>query len=456
MGAESLDEAVARWGAERELDVAALSVPPHSEEAEQSALGALLLDNAAFEAIAGVLAAGDFYDPVHRAIYTTITRLVLASRPADVVTVYEAGGHDLAYLNALAQSVPSARHAAGYAQIVREHALRREAMRLAGKLREDAQAAQVPVGELVEATVAALLALQRGTRRDEPQPLAEVALRCVDDLQARADGVSDCISTGLADLDALTAGGARPGELWVLGARPSMGKSAFVLSLARHVGTAKRVLLLSMEDSANTAAQRMLAAAGGVNLADIRRPTHAPESMWAGVATAIDELSRLNVWIDDQPALTVADVRRKVQQVEARHGRLDMVVVDFLQQMDGDGENRNRQLGQIAYGLQALGKQSGAWIVLLSQLSREADKRSGPPQMSDLRDSGDIEAAARWIGLLHREWMRKPSPDNKHWAQLHVCKQSNGPTDTVDLYFDGALQRFGNWSGARPLGRGGE
>lgn len=444
-------------GAERELAAAALAVPPHSDEAEQSVLGALLLDNAVAGVLAGVLAAADFYDPQHRAIYATITQLVLGSRPADAITVFEAGGHDIAYLNSLAQSVPSARHAAGYAQIVREHALRREAMRLAGRLREDAQAAQVPVPELIEATVAALLALQRGARHNEPRPLSELALRCVEDLQARADGVTDCIDTGLADLDALTAGGARPGELWVLGARPSMGKSAFVLSLARHVGRTKRVLLLSMEDSANTATQRMLAAAGGVNLADIRQPQRAPESMWSGVAGALDELARLNVWLDDQPALTVADVRRKVQQVEARNGRLDLVVVDFLQQMDGDGENRNRQLGQIAYGLQALGKQSGAWIMLLSQLSREADKRNGPPQMSDLRDSGDIEAAARWIGLLHREWMRKPSPENKHWAQLHVCKQSNGPTGTIDLHFDGALQRFGNWEGPAPFGhdRGG-
>lgn len=439
-------------GAEAELDAAArLRVPPHSVEAEQSVLGSLLIDNDALGALSGAIAERDFYSPDHRAIFGSIARLIGRGSPADIITVHEEGGHGLVYLNQLAQCVPSARLAPAYAQIVREHAMRREAVRLADQLATDAIGAQVPVEQLLDGTIAALLALQRGVRRDEPQPLAELALRCVEDLQARADGVSDCISTGLADLDALTAGGGRPGELWVLGARPSMGKSAFVLSLARHVGQGKRVLLLSMEDSANTATQRLLAAAGGVNLADIRRPDHAPESMWAGVALAVDELARLSVWIDDQPALTVADVRRKVQQVEARHGRMDLVVVDFLQQMDGEGETRNRQLGQIAYGLQALGKQSGSWIVLLSQLSREADKRSGPPQMSDLRDSGDIEAAARWIGLLHREWMRKPTGDNKHWAQLHVCKQSNGPTDTIDLYFDGALQRFGNWSGATPF-----
>lgn len=442
-------------GAEREIDAAALAVPPHSAEAEQSLLGALLLDNAAFGALAGLIDARDFYDPTHGAIFTTIARLVGQHRPADVVTVYEAGGHDIVYLNELAQTVPSARRAPAYAQIVREHAIRRELMRRAGKVAEDARAALMPVDELIEGALAALLELQRGNRHDEPQALADLALRCVEDLQARADGATDCIETGLADLDALTAGGARPGELWVLGARPSMGKSAFVLSLARHVGKAKRVLLLSMEDSANTATQRMLAAAGGVNLADIRQPQRAPESMWAGVLAAMDELAGLSVWVDDQPALTVADVRRKMQQIEARHGKIDLLVVDFLQQMDGDGENRNRQLGQIAYGLQALGKQSQAWVMLLSQLSREADKRSGPPQMSDLRDSGDIEAAARWIGLLHRETMRKPTAENKHWAQLHVCKQSNGPTDTINLYFDGALQRFGNWNGPAPFSSGG-
>ena len=434
--------------AERSLDGAI--VPPHSAEAEQSVLGALLLDNAAFGALAGRLDVRDFYDPAHGAIFGTIARLIGAARPADVITVFEAGGHDLAYLNDLAACVVSARGAAAYAQIVREHAMRREIMRLAGKQREDALAAMLPVPELIEGALTALLALQRGSRQDEPQALADLAVQAVDELQARADGVSDSIATGLADLDELTAGGGRPGELWVLGARPSMGKSAFVLSLARHVGRSRRVLMLSMEDSAQAATQRMLAAAGGVNLADIRQPQRAPESMWAGVAAAMDELAALSVWVDEQPALRVADVRRKMQQVEARHGAPALVIVDYLQMMDGEGENRNRELGQIAYGLQALAKQTGAWFMLLSQLSREADKRSGPPQMSDLRDSGDIEAAARWIGMLHREWMRKPTPDNKHWAQLHVCKQSNGPTDTLNLYFDGALQRFGNWEGATP------
>lgn len=430
-------------------------LPPHSIEAEQSVLGAVLLDNEAWGAVAGLLVPRDFYDPVHAAIWGTLSALLGANKLADVITVFEAGGHDMAYLNDLAGSVVSARGAASYAQIVREHSLRREAMRLAMQLRDDALGGVLPLAGLVDRSVTSLLALLQGARREEPQAMSELVRRYVDELNDRYEGKDSAICTGLADLDALTGGGGRPGELWVLGARPSMGKSAFVLSLARHVGREHGVLILTMEDSAMSATARHVAAAGGINLADLRNPRAAPESMWGALSGAIEELAALHVCMDDQAALTVADVRRKVQQVTLRHGAPRLLVVDYLQMMDGEGENRNRELGKIAYQLQALGKETGTWIVLLSQLSREADKRNGPPQMSDLRDSGDIEAAARWIGMLHREWMRKPADDNKHWAQLHVCKQSNGPTKTLDLYFDGALQRFGNWSGPAPWRAGG-
>lgn len=428
---------------------------PHSIEAEQSVLGAVLLDNDAWGAVAGLLTPRDFYDPAHAAIWGTLSALMAAHKLADVITVFEAGGHDIAYLNDLAASVVSARGAASYAQIVREHALRREAMRLAVQLRDDALGGVVPLAGLVDRSVTALLALLQGARREEPQPMNELVRRFVDELNDRYEGKDSAIGTGLEDLDRLTGGGGRPGELWVLGARPSMGKSAFVLSLARHVGTAHGVLLLTMEDSAMSATARHVAAAGRINLADLRNPRGAPESMWSALTAAVEGLAALHVYMDDQPALTVADVRRKLQQVTLRHEAPRLLVIDYLQMMDGEGENRNRELGKIAYQLQALGKETGTWIVLLSQLSREADKRNGPPRMSDLRDSGDIEAAARWIGMLHREWMRNPTPDNKHWAQLHVCKQSNGPTDTLSLYFDGALQRFGNWEGAAPWRAGG-
>lgn len=431
-----------------------MATPPHSTEAEQSLLGALLMDNAALADVAALVDAGDFYHPEHRSIYAAIVALVAESKPADVVTVFERTQHDLAYVNELAQSVASSRAAATYAELVAERAQRRACMAIAQDLADKAlrmtsQAA--PVHALVDAAVQALLTLQeRGARGGEPVDLPAFLVPWMDDLQERADGRNLPFGIGLDDVDKLTGGGGRRGELWVVGARPSMGKTAWILQLCRHVGVAHQVLLFSQEDSLLSSTSRFVASAGQVNLAHLRNPQGAPGTMWAGVTDGVADLQGLKIAMDDQTGLSMADVRRKAQQVKRRCKRLDLVVVDYLQLMDDDGPNRNISLGYIANGLKRFAKQHDCWVVLLSQLNREADKRSGPPQMSDLRDSGDIEGAADFIGLLHREYMRKPTPKNKHFAELHVVKQKNGPTDTVRLYFDGAFQRFGNWEGAAP------
>jgi replicative DNA helicase len=433
--------------------MADVDTPPHSDAAEQSVLGALLNDNTVFGEVQALLQPRDFYHPDHGAIFRGIGQLVGAGKAADIITVHEHTQHDLGYLNDLAGSVASGRAARQYAEIVREAAQRRELMRLGKRLAEDAfklTAQAAPVQALVDAMVTSLLQMQQGGSAAEPSDLQPLLGAFMDDLQERADGRCLPFSTGLSDLDRLSAGGARRGELWVIGARPSMGKTAFVLQLCRHVGVEHQVLMLTQEDSLLSGTGRMVASAGGVNLADIRNPQAAPQSMWAGVTDGVQELAPLHISMDDQTGLNLADVRRKAQQVKRRHGRLDLVVVDYLQLMDDGGENRSQSLGYIANGLKRFAKEYQCWVVLLSQLNREADKRNGPPQMSDLRDSGDIEGAADLIGMLFREYMRKPTADNKHFAELHVCKQKNGPTDTVRLYFDGAFQRFGNWDGPAP------
>lgn len=432
-----------------------LLVPPHSREAEQALLGAALMDNTVFERAAAIIDSADFYAPDHGAIWLTVGRLVQAGKPADVITVYEAGKHDLAYLNSLAQLVAGVSAAEAYARIVREHALRRAAIGILQDAASRAFRAEAddPPARLIDDAITALLALQQRGATREPRPMRELTAEFLDDLQARADGQVHAISTGLADLDRLTGDGGRPGELWVIGARPSMGKTAFVLSLCRHVGASHQALVLTQEDSLLALTARYVAAAGRVNLADIRNPRAAPAAMWEGVASAVDEVSTLRVDMDDQVGLTLADVRRKIQQTQRRHGELSLVVVDYLQLMQGDGDNRNQMLGLIANGLKLAAKQFGVWIVLVSQLSREADRIAGPPQIGHLRDSGDIEGAADLIGMLYRECMRKPLTDlNRHLAELHVCKQKNGPTDTLKLYFDGTTQRFGNWRQADGYG----
>jgi replicative DNA helicase len=332
-------------------------------------------------------------------------------------------------------------------------------MRLARHLEDEALTgaeANDPVLQLVDRAVGQLMALQQAAGTREPIGMAEALADFVGDLTARYEGRITTFMTDLRDIDRLTGGGGRRGELWVIGARPSMGKTAFVLQLCRRVGLRHQVLLCSQEDSILSASGRFVAAEGGVNLAHIRSPASAPEAMWDSVTEGVEALSGLNVMLDDQAGLTLADVRRKGQQVKRKCGRLDLLVVDYLQLMDdGGGMNRSQGLGFVANGLKALAKELGCWIVLLSQLSRKADERNGPPQMSDLRDSGDIEGAADLIGMLYRECMRKETEENKHWAQFHVPKQKNGPTGTANLHFDGARQRFSDWEGPVPAKRGG-
>lgn len=429
-------------------------VPPHSAEAEQSLIGGLLLDNRALDRLPAISAA-DFYSGAHQIIWQSVVDLLAAGRPADVTTVgaaleasqrlEQAGGQE--YLHALSACVPSASNAPAYAGIVVERSVRRALIATAAAVQDAAYraASDDAAASIIDRAVTDLLRLQDGRRNDEPQDLAPLAVKFIDDLQARADGQTDAIGTGLTALDRLTADGGRRGELWVIGARPSMGKTAFVLSLCREVGRRHRVLMMTQEDSLMSLTARHVAAAGRVNLAHLRSPANAPHSMWEGVTEGVQVLQPLQVTMDDQAALKLSDVRRKIQQVKRRHGDVAMVVIDYLQLMDGELDNRNQALGLIANGLKRAAKELGCWIVLLSQLNREADKRTGLPQMSDLRDSGDIEGAADLIGLLHREWMRKPKPENEHLAELHVCKNKNGRTGTLKFFFDGAVQRFGNW-----------
>jgi replicative DNA helicase len=435
-------------------DVARLRKPPHSAEAEQGVLGALLLDNQAFERVADLLRPEDFYFQDHRAIYATVCALVAANKPADVITVYEAGGHDVSLLNALQQSLPSASNARRYAEIVRERALERRLITVADAAVTHAYEGRASVELMVDAVVTQLLQLVQAQASEEPRDLAAVLPEWIDALSEQAEGGTPAMATGLIDLDRITGGGIWPGELWVIGARPSMGKSALSLTLARRMAERYSVAFLSQEDSLRTLVSRMVASAGRVNLADIRSPQSVSnaDALWSGVSEGVERLTKLQLRVDDQAGLTLLDVRRKAQQVKRRYGKLHVLLVDYLQLMVGEAETRNRELGDIANGLKKLAKDFGIGVVLLSQLTRKADDRTGPPQMSDLRESGDIEGAADLIGMLYREHMRKPTPENKHYAELHVCKNKNGITDTIPLHFDGAFQRFSSWEGPRPIG----
>jgi replicative DNA helicase len=431
-------------------------VPPHAMEAEQGLIGAVMLDPAAWEAVAHRVSPDHFFSVQHRAVWLTLEQQVRAGRALDVVSVMEAGGHDLAYLNACAMSVPSSAHCRSHAALVVERWREREVMRIGLALADAARRGQMPEGglrELIGGAVDELFTLDQDETDRDPKPAAQVALDYVEFVSALNEGKVPVLSTGLRDLDDMTGGGMWDGELWVIGARPSMGKTAFTNHIARAAGLKAHALFLTQEDSLVNLAARNVAALGRVNLADLRNPRKAPQAMWEGLTAGAEALATLNLWMDDQASLKVSDVRRKVQQVKRRMGkgqRLGLVVVDYLQLMQGDGANRNIQLGEVANGLKRLAKEEGGTVVLLSQMNRECERRAGPPVMSDLRDSGDIEGAADVIGLLHREAQRNADADKRH-AELHLVKNKTGQTGVVNLDFDGAFQRFGNWEGPRPV-----
>lgn len=429
--------------------------PPHNTEAEQSVLGALLQDNAAFDRVDPLLQAAMFYTPQHRAIYATICELIAASKPADIITVNDRSGHELGYLNALALSVPSSAHAKRYAEIVRERWLERELQRAGCEIADTAASPDADAISKVDAAMAKLSKLSEGRAARESVHIDSALVAYLDQLQAESEGETKAMSTGLRHLDRILSGGLRPGELMVLGARPKMGKTALVLTLARNMGRKHGVLVCSQEMPVSELVARNVAALGRVNLADLRRGREIPDAVWTGVTDAVEAIKGLQIVLDDQRGLTLMDVRRKTMEAKRRHG-IDVVIVDFLQLMTGDGDNRNQELDKIANGLKAMAGEFGVAVILLSQLSREADKRSGPPVMTDLRDCGAIEAAADVIALLFREEahpLGERGEQWKHHAQIEII-QRNGAPGHISLSFSGEYQRFSDWDQPVPQKQG--
>lgn len=378
----------------------ALRVPPHSIEAEQSVLGALLLDNLAWDRAADLLADGDFYRYEHRLIFGVIGALVTASRPADVITVFErlqangkaedAGG--LVYLNALAQSVPSAANVGRYAEIVRDRAMRR---RLIAAVDEASGIAWQDAGPCADAldSIASLFAAQeRAQDRRAPQLLRNLVVRAIDRYQTIDDGTAPpAIETGVGPLDRMLGGGMRPGRLYGIAARPSVGKSSAARTIALHAAEAGHTtLLLSQEMPADEVTDAALSELGRLDGMRLQTGMGSSDDDWARVCDAGDRAARMPLYIDDQGSLTLVDIRRKARTVRG----VRVVVLDYLQLCASTlkGKSTNDEVAEISKGLKALALELGVSIIVLSQLNRAVELRaSKEPVLADLRDSGAIE-----------------------------------------------------------------
>lgn len=431
-------------------------------EQEQSVLGALLRNNQAIDAI-GDLKAEHFYSAPHRAIFTAIMQLLQASRPADVITVFDRlqatskdPGADLAYLNSLHQSMPSAVHARSYAAIVRDRAVKRGLVDLAHDAIEQAQNSPEDGAALVDQFAGKLEGLARVSTSSEPGLAADeltAHITLIDQLHSGGD--SPAIPTGLADIDSALNGGPRRGHLVVLAGRPKMGKTALALNIATHVATTGIAAVLSLEMTKPELHNRNLASVGRIPLSNLNDPKLMSTEDFSRLTGAVQKIGGMQLYLDDQAGLSLLQVSSKAKQIKRKAGGLDLLVIDYLQLMSGPGDNRNAQIEAITRGLKSLAKDLGIVIVLLSQLNRKLEERPNKrPMPSDLRDSGSIEQDCDVAIFVYRDEVYNPDSPDKGICEANIGLNRHGATRVVPLTYLGEYVRFEsaarNWHPAVP------
>jgi len=446
------------YGQDRQ--VAQLRIPPHSVESESSVLGGLLLDNAAWDRVSDLLQENDFYRFEHRLVFAAIGALINLSRPADVITVFEqlsgqgraeeVGG--LAYLNALAQYVPSAGNIRRYAEIVRERAILRKLVSASDEISTNAfNPKGRPVASILDEAEQKIFNIgEEGARTKQGfQAMDTLVVALLDRVTEMADNPNDVtgVPTGFYDLDRLTAG-FQAGDLIVLAARPSMGKTALAINIAEHVALNEGlpVAVFSMEMGAAQLAVRIVGSIGRIDQSHLRTGKLTDDE-WPRLTEAIEKLRTISLHIDETAGLTSSELRANARRLSRKCGKLGLIVVDYLQLMSGsssDGENRATELGEISRGLKMLAKELQCPVMALSQLNRSVETRPDKrPMMSDLRESGAIEQDADIIMFIYRdEYYTKDACKEPGVAEVIIAKQRNGPTGMVKLAFLKPITKF--------------
>lgn len=448
----------------RDAEVLELRQPPHSREAEQSLLGALLIDNSVFERVSW-LTEQSFYFDHHRRLFRCLAKMIEASRQADIVTVCDELGADLeksqgaAYIAGLAQNTGSALNVKRYAELVYEKSIQRQLAQVATEIAEEALAPLVPdVRRMLDEAESKILRIAEQTARlghgpSEINPLLSRVFERIDELYHRDDrsGVTG-VPSGFILLDQKTAG-FQPGDLIIVAGRPSMGKTALALNVAEYVGVDKGlpVVIFSMEMSGTQLTNRLLSSIAKIDQHKMRTGS-LQDDEWSRLSDAMAKLHNQPIHIDDSGGLTVLELRARARRLKRRYPKLGLVVVDYLQLMESKsrGENRATQVAEISRSLKAMAKELDVPVIALSQLSRAVDERPDKrPQMSDLRESGAIEQDADVIIAIYRDVVYHPDieEERKNLAEVLILKQRNGPIGTVRLCFFGQFTRFENYAG---------
>ncbi|MEI7996016.1 MAG: replicative DNA helicase [Methylococcaceae bacterium] len=439
-------------------------MPPHSIESEQSVLGGLLIDAGAHDKLGGSIEEGDFYRADHRIIFRHIIMLVKAGKPVDVLTVAEyldlhgvldkAGG--LPYLGSLAQAIPSTANIHFYAAVVREKSIMRKVIQIS---QEMADSAYNPSGksskEVLDDAENKVFKIAEADSLGKQgfihvSPLLAKVIERVDQLYSQ-DNQKDItgLPTGFIDLDKQTSG-LQPGELIIIAARPSMGKTAFAVNIAENVAldTGLPVAIFSMEMGGEQLAMRMIGSVGRINQQDLRCGKMLDED-WSKITVALGKLHAAPIFIDETPGLNVMDIRTRARRIYRENAGLGLIVIDYLQLMGSterrQNDNRATEVAEITRALKSLARELRVPIITLSQLNRSLEKRDDKrPMMSDLRESGAIEQDADLILFIHREEYYTKDAMDKGKAEIIIGKHRNGPTGTIQMTFQGEYTRFEN------------
>ena len=432
---------------------------PQVIEAEQSVLGALMSDNDAIDRI-GDLRIEHFFRGDHRAIYAEITDMLANGLGVDLITVYErlqakgkaqnVGG--LAYLNALVANTPSSANIARWAGSIRDRAQKRGLLSVASEIQDQVGISPDDANTLIDKAAAKLEALAEARIKREPKLVREHMIEHMAVLDQRMEGKMRVIPTGLPDFDAVLSGGIRPGNVVVLGARPSVGKTALGLSIAASVARDYGVLVLSLEMTQTEINDRLIAILGKVPLDSVLKARQSDDKFWISLTQAAADVNELSLATDDQAELSLLDVRNKARTAKRKFG-IDLLVVDYLQLMRGrdDSATRNYQLEEVSRGMKAIAKELEIGVIELVQLNRAADGGTRF-KMKDIRDCGSIEQDADVIGFLHRPIKDNPDigEDFMNFAWLQVEKNRQGACKDIPLFYQADQTRFDSWSGRWP------
>ena len=441
--------------------IARLRTPPHSLEAESSVLGGLLLDNEAFDRLSDVLVSDDFYRLEHRLIYGAISTLIGQGKPADVITVHDflesqgnattVGG--IGYINDLAQYVPSATNIRRYAEIVRDRALLRRLVTTSDEIADTAfNPKGRPASDIVDEAEQKIFKIGEQGKRNQQgfQSMDKLVASLLDRVEEMADNPNDVtgVPTGFYDLDRMTSG-LQAGDLIVLAARPSMGKTALALNIAEHVALHEGlpVAVFSMEMGAGQLAVRMVGSIGRINQSHLRTG-RLTDDEWPRLVETIEKLRSISLHIDESAGLTTGEIRSNSRRLARQYGgKLGLIVVDYLQLMGGssrESDNRATELGEMSRGLKMLARELQCPVIALSQLNRGVEQRTDKrPMMSDLRESGAIEQDADIIMFIYRdEYYTKEACKEPGVAEIIIAKQRNGPTGVVKLAFLSNITKF--------------